>query len=95
MKRSGAEPSHPPHAEEARTNKPVHEIRIGLIKASIWERQLDNGVMHNTTFSRSYRTGDTWRNTDSYGREDLLTLSKLADMAHTWIWKQQATRQQR
>lgn len=65
--------------------KPVHEARLGAIKAAIWKNDTDNGARYNTTFSRIYKDGDEWASTDSFGRDDLLTLAKVADLAHTWI----------
>ena len=94
MNKNSPESKRPQGADDSRPTKPVHEIRIGLVKASIWERAVENGVMHNTKFTRSYRSGDAWRQTETFGRDDLLTLAKLADLTHTWIWKQQMTRQQ-
>ena len=39
--------------------------------------------------SRSYKKGDeTWKETDSLGFDDLLTMAKLLDQAHTWIARQ-------
>ncbi|MHC4993497.1 MAG: hypothetical protein ACYTGQ_00435 [Planctomycetota bacterium] len=66
-------------------NQPVHRINIGLIRAAIWANQSDSGVWYNVTFERSYRDGEEWKSSDSYSRDDLLQLAKLADLAHTWI----------
>ena len=41
---------------------------------------------YNVTFSRLYKNGDKWQNTQSFGRNDLLTLAKVADLAHTRIY---------
>jgi hypothetical protein len=70
--------------------KPVHEIRIGAIKAAIWQnRGADGRTRYNATVSRIYRDGEgkdaAWKSTDSFGRDDLLVLAKVADLAHTWI----------
>ena len=70
------------------SKKPVHEIRVGRVRAAIWENETQNGSLHNVTLSRSYRDGDTWKNSTSFGRDDLLVLAKVADMAHTWIFQQ-------
>ncbi len=71
-------------------NKPAHEIRIGAVKAAIWDNSTADSVRHNVTFSRIYRDGDEWKRTESFGRDDLLVLAKLADQAHTWICEQKA-----
>ena len=69
--------------------KPIHEVRISLIKAAIWRNETENsGVRYNVTFSRIYKDGDTWNSTDSFGRDDLLLLAKVVDQAHSWIFAQ-------
>jgi hypothetical protein len=68
--------------------KPVHEIRFGAIKASIWENQTESGVRHNVTLSRLYRDGDSWKRSETFGRDDLPLVIKVADLAHTWIFTQ-------
>ncbi|MCI0535536.1 MAG: hypothetical protein L0Z50_09920 [Verrucomicrobiales bacterium] len=69
-------------------DKPIHEVRLGAIKAAIWKNDTENGVRYNTTLSRLYREGEEWKSTDSFGRDDLLLLAKVADQAHTWICSQ-------
>jgi hypothetical protein len=68
--------------------RPVHEIRLGRIKAAIWENDTQNGTRHNVTLSRLYKDGDQWKDTQSFGRDDLPLVSKVSDMAHTWIFEQ-------
>jgi hypothetical protein len=68
--------------------KPVHEIRLGRIKAAIWENSTDNGTRHNVSLTRIYKDGDKWKDSTSFGRDDLPLLTKVADMAHTWIFQQ-------
>ena len=64
---------------------PIHEVRLGAIKAAIWKNDTEKGVRYNATFSRIYKDGDDWKSTDSFGRDDLLVLGKVADQAHSWI----------
>ena len=66
--------------------KPVHEVRVGSIKAAIWENPTESGARHNVTFERLYKSDDEWKQTQSFGRDDLLVLAKVADQAHTWIF---------
>jgi hypothetical protein len=68
--------------------RPVHEIRLGRIKAAIWENEVQNGIRHNVTFQRIYKDGDQWRQSESFGRDDLPLVMKVADLAHTWIYEQ-------
>ena len=68
------------------STRPVHEFRIGAVKAAIWKNETDNGPRYNTTFSRIYKNGDgKWKSTSSFGRDDLLLVAKVADQAHTFI----------
>lgn len=70
------------------SKKPVHEIRFGLIKASIWENATKNGKRFSISVCRLFKDGDTWRESTRYGRDDLPLLAKVADQAHTWIFEQ-------
>ena len=76
-------------------DKPAHEVRLGAIKAAIWKNDTQNGVRYNTTFTRLYRDEEEWKNTDSFGRDDLLVLGKVADQAHSWIHAQAQTQEDR
>jgi len=69
------------------TQRPIHEIRLGAIKATVWRNETANGIRHNVTVNRLYRDGDQWKNADTFGRDDLLLLAKVADQAHTWIFQ--------
>lgn len=72
-------------------NKPVHEIRLGRIKAAIWENETQNGKRHNVTVTRLYKDEDQWKDSQSFGRDDLPIVAKVLDMAHTWIFQQPMT----
>jgi hypothetical protein len=71
--------------------RPVHEIRMGRIRAAIWPNQTESGVRHNVTISRLYKDGDEWKDTTSFGRDDLPLVAKVCDLAHTWIYNQSAS----
>ena len=68
--------------------KPIHEVRLGAIKAAIWENETVNGTRHSVTFSRIYKDGEQWKRTDNFRRDELLVVAKVADQAHTWIIEQ-------
>lgn len=68
--------------------KPAHEIRLGRIKATIWANETDNGTRHNVSISRLFKDGDEWKQTTSFGRDDLPLVAKVVDMAHLWIYEQ-------
>jgi hypothetical protein len=68
------------------TRTPVHEIRLGLVKAAIWANQTAAGLRHHVTVGRLYKDAEgRWKSSDSLGREDLLVAAKVLDLAHTWI----------
>jgi hypothetical protein len=67
--------------------KPAHEIRLGAVKATIWANETTGGTRHNVTVCRLYKDGDEWKRTESFGRDDLLVVAKVADLAHSWIYE--------
>ncbi|WP_417847305.1 hypothetical protein [Thalassoglobus sp.] len=79
------------------SKQPIHRIRIGTVSVAIFENKTDEGqTFYNTQFDRSYRNGDEWKHTRSFGKDDLLVVGKLADQAHSWITEQlQSTTEQR
>ena len=92
-----------PSKSDKVANLPVHTIRYGALRAAIWKRELDLGnnsrPMYSVTFTRSYKDGNDWKDSSSFGPDDLLTLAKIADDAHTFIHqnrlKDAATERQR
>lgn len=68
---------------------PVHRIRIGVVGVAIFENTNERGdKFYNAQFDRSFRSGDKWKHTRGFGRDDLLALAKLSDLTHTWIVEQ-------
>jgi hypothetical protein len=41
--------------------------------------------VYNVTFSRSYKDGEQWKESASFGIDDLLVLGKAANDAHTYL----------
>jgi hypothetical protein len=77
-----------PQSKETSKQKPAHEIRLGRIKATIWENATENGTRYNVTVCRLYKDGDEWKQTASFGRDDLPLLAKVVDLVHTWTYEQ-------
>ena len=67
--------------------KPISEVRFGRVKAAIWPNETEGRTRHNVTFSRLYKDGDEWKSTQSFSRNDLLVLAKVADLAHSRIFE--------
>jgi len=66
-------------------SQPVQRIRHGAVSASIWRNETNKGPMFNVTFQRAYMDGDTWKNSGSFGRKDLLVVGLIAARAFEWI----------
>ncbi len=73
-------------------NRPAHTIRYGAVRAAIWRNMVENGnasrPLYCVTFGRSCKDGGNWKESGSFGADDLLFLAKAADDAHSWITKQ-------
>jgi hypothetical protein len=66
--------------------RPVHEVRLGRVKAVVWANDGEHGVRYSVSVARVYKDKqDRWQTTESFGRDDLLVLAKVCDLAHTWI----------
>jgi hypothetical protein len=75
----------------AAKTKPVHEIRIGRIRASIWANQSKAGrTFHKVTVQRLFKTDAGWRSNASFARDDLPLVAKVLDAAHSWIFASRA-----
>jgi hypothetical protein len=71
--------------KEPGMTKPAHKIRSGTLEVTIWKNDGSNGAWYSVTPRRSYKQGEEWKESDSFGFDDLLTLAKLFDLAHSWI----------
>jgi hypothetical protein len=76
-------------AEKAKT-KPAFEAKVGLIRATVWPNETKDGVRYNTTFSRRYKDGETWKSTGSFGERDLMDVVRAAVEAEAWVRSQAA-----
>ena len=65
--------------------KPIHDFRLGHIRAAIWANQNDGRVRYAVTIVRRYRNGTEWKDTTTFNAEDLLVVAHLAKRASDWI----------
>ena len=72
-------------APAATGKQPIHSIRHKRLRAAIWENPSESGVFHNVTVTRSYKDGEEWRETQSFGYDDLPIVAKLLLDCHTFI----------
>ena len=76
-----------------KNERPIDEVRLGKIKAAIWRNDGSSGIWFNVTVSRLYNGGDgpaDWKQSQSFGRDDLPLVGKVLDQAHTRILELQA-----
>jgi len=66
-------------------NKPAFEQRLGAIKATVWANQNDGKTFYSTSIVRSYKDGEEWKETTSFGRDDLPKVQILAQKAYEFI----------
>jgi hypothetical protein len=71
--------------ETPKGNKPVHEIPDGALKVTIWQNEGEYGPRYSVTSRRRYKDGEEWKDTQSYGEDDLLPLAELYRDAYAWI----------
>ena len=70
------------------TQKPAHNIRLGRIEASIWANRTENNEFwFNVTVKRRFNINGEWKDATTFGRDDLPIVSKVLDMAYSWIWE--------
>jgi hypothetical protein len=67
-------------------NRPVKEIRLGAIRASIWENGEENNVRQSVQIQKLYKKDDKWESTTNFNKADLPLVAKVADMAHSYIY---------
>ncbi len=72
-----------------RKEKPVHEVRIGRIKATIWLNQTESGARHNVQLRRLFKRDESsqWEASDNFGRDELLLVAEVAREAALWIFQ--------
>lgn len=68
------------------TKKPAARLSLYPVSAAIWRNQNPKGVFYSVTFERSYKDeAGKYQTSSTFNAGDLLTLSKLADLADTKI----------
>ena len=60
--------------------KPQHEIRLGSVKAAIRRIESEADARINVKLGRIYKDGETLKSSDSFLHDDLLPVSKVAEL---------------
>ena len=62
---------------------------VGFVIAAIWKNETKSGAHFKVKLSVIYHDGTGFKSTESFGFNDLLLVSKAADLAHSWINERQ------
>jgi hypothetical protein len=83
------------HAKETsaakEANSPVQTFRLRGLSASIFENHAKS-ASRTVTFQRTYRDGDEWKTTTSFGRDDLPIAKLLLERSWQYILDCEASR---
>jgi hypothetical protein len=69
--------------------KPAAEVKIAACRATVWANETANGTTrHNVTVSRLYKDDSgSWRDSTSFGRDDLPQIAEAIRQAWLWIFE--------
>jgi hypothetical protein len=62
------------------------KFRSVAFELLLGENNTETGIRHNVTITRLYKEGNDWKDSTSFGRDDLPLLAKVTDLAHTRIF---------
>jgi hypothetical protein len=82
--------SQPAQQPERSGNPPVFTVRHRALKAVVWRNETENGPMFNTTLTRSYKDGETWKESSSFGFDDVLIVAELLRTCYGFISREMA-----
>lgn len=78
------------------SNKPVKVFRLRGISASVFENHTKSDgrdiSFHKVALQRTYRDGDEWKTTTSFGRDDLPVAKLLLEQAWQYVLEAEASR---
>ena len=76
--------------------KPASKIDLHPVKAAIWRNENGKGeAFYSVTFERSYKDdAGKWQSSTSFSGNELLLLAKVADQAHSEVYKLRASDRQ-
>jgi hypothetical protein len=80
----------PAQQPERSGNAPVFTTRHRALKAAVWRNESESGVFYNVTLTRSYKDGETWKESSSYGYDDVLIVAELLRTCHEFISRELA-----
>lgn len=78
--------------QNQRSNQPEKLFRAGALSVSVWKREHEGKAFFSATASRAYTEddGETWKYSDSFGRDELPVIADLMRAAFMWIVSQES-----
>lgn len=71
---------------EKKSNAPIHRIRIGAVSGSVFLNTTKDGTQFpSAVISRSYKDGDAFRESNSYGAKHLAQLVDVVANLRAWL----------
>ncbi len=67
-------------------DKPAFIVEYGNVKAVVWANPTGKNIFYNVVPAKRYKNKEgKWQEQAHFGFEDLLTLAKGLNEAHSWI----------
>lgn len=67
-------------------NRPLHEVKLGRVRATIWANETKAGPRYSVVLSRRYKAPDgSWKSTESFDAGDLLNVAHATERALEFI----------
>jgi hypothetical protein len=79
-----------PAPSEPQRNAPVFTCRHRALKAAVWKNESESGKFFNVTLTRSYKEGETWHESTSFGYDDVLIVAELLRTCYGFISREMA-----
>jgi len=78
------------------SKKPIARVALHPVNAAIWKNHGNLGdAFYSVTFERRYRDDSgKWQSSTSFNSNELLVLAKVADLAHSEIFRLRANDRQ-
>lgn len=67
------------------TRKPIHEVKVGKVRAAIWANQSPNGTYHCVTLGTLYKTGERWKTSSSVDLADISDAHQALQQVSAWF----------
>ena len=74
---------------ETKRSKPIHEVKVGMVKAAIWANDTSKGTLYSVTLARLYKADEGWKTTQSFNPRDLTDVVRVSVLAEAWLTDQQ------